>query len=102
MTVFAGVFLATYFLTPGLTRSFFESLSDPLSQRCLQVCQTLMAEAKLDPKSVDVVLLVGGMTRVPRSGTLRPGGQKNSAGRDGLWRLDSSASARWAFPWPAA
>ncbi|QSQ22128.1 Hsp70 family protein [Pyxidicoccus parkwayensis] len=48
-----------------LTRSFFETLSEPLSRRCLEVCQGVMQEAKMDPRSVDVVLLVGGMTRVP-------------------------------------
>ncbi|MCP3169003.1 Hsp70 family protein [Myxococcus qinghaiensis] len=48
-----------------LTRSFFETLSEPLSRRCLEVCQGVMREAKMDPRSVDVVLLVGGMTRVP-------------------------------------
>ncbi|NMO21946.1 Hsp70 family protein [Pyxidicoccus fallax] len=48
-----------------LTRSFFETLSEPLSRRCLEVCQSVMREAKMDPRSVDVVLLVGGMTRVP-------------------------------------
>ncbi|WP_426744419.1 Hsp70 family protein [Myxococcus faecalis] len=48
-----------------LTRSFFETLSEPLSRRCLEVCEGVMREAKMDPRSVDVVLLVGGMTRVP-------------------------------------
>jgi molecular chaperone DnaK len=49
----------------ALTRDFFESLSDPLSMRCLEVCQKVMADAKLDPKAIDAVMLVGGMTRVP-------------------------------------
>jgi molecular chaperone DnaK len=49
----------------ALTRDFFESLSDPLSKRCLEVCQRVMEEAKQDPKSIDAVMLVGGMTRVP-------------------------------------
>ncbi|RKH45380.1 Hsp70 family protein [Corallococcus sicarius] len=52
-------------INTALTRSFFETLSEPLSRRCLEVCKTVMAEAKMDPRSVDVVLLVGGMTRVP-------------------------------------
>jgi molecular chaperone DnaK len=52
-------------LDTALTRDFFETLSEPLSRRCLEVCQAVMAEAKMDPRSVDVVLLVGGMTRVP-------------------------------------
>ncbi len=49
----------------ALTRPFFESLSEPLSKKCLEVCQRVMADAGLDPKAVDAVLLVGGMTRVP-------------------------------------
>jgi molecular chaperone DnaK len=48
-----------------LTRSFFETLSEPLSRRCLEVCHAVMNDAKMDPRAVDVVLLVGGMTRVP-------------------------------------
>ncbi|AEI64163.1 Hsp70 family protein [Corallococcus macrosporus] len=48
-----------------LTRAFFETLSEPLSRRCLEVCESVMREAKMDPHAVDVVLLVGGMTRVP-------------------------------------
>jgi molecular chaperone DnaK len=48
-----------------LTRSFFETLSEPLSRRCLAVCEGVMRDAKMDPRAVDVVLLVGGMTRVP-------------------------------------
>jgi molecular chaperone DnaK len=49
----------------ALTRAFFETMSEPLSRRCLSVCQQVMAEANMDPKSMDAVLLVGGMTRVP-------------------------------------
>jgi molecular chaperone DnaK len=49
----------------ALTRAFFHTLSEPLSRRCLDVCQRTMKEAKVDPKSMDAVLLVGGMTRVP-------------------------------------
>ncbi|XXF77689.1 Hsp70 family protein [Myxococcaceae bacterium GXIMD 01537] len=49
----------------ALTRAFFEQLSEPLTRRCLEVCEAVMSEAKMDPRSVDVVLLVGGMTRVP-------------------------------------
>ena len=52
-------------LDTTLTRQFFEQLSEPLSRRCLKICEQVMAEANLDPKTVDAVLLVGGMTRVP-------------------------------------
>jgi len=52
-------------ITTALTRSFFETLSDPLSRRCLDVCEELMRSAGLGANSMDAVLLVGGMTRVP-------------------------------------
>lgn len=52
-------------LDTALTRPFFETLSEPLTRRCMAVCQKLMTEARLEPQSVDVILLVGGMTRVP-------------------------------------
>jgi len=52
-------------LETALTRPFFEQLSDPLSRRCLAVCERLMADAKLSRTDVSAVLLVGGMTRVP-------------------------------------
>jgi molecular chaperone DnaK len=52
-------------LETALTRDFFEQLIAPLSKRCLDVCASVMKEARMDPRSVDTVLLVGGMTRVP-------------------------------------
>ncbi|MGZ3457945.1 MAG: Hsp70 family protein, partial [Archangium sp.] len=52
-------------LETALTRPFFEQLVAPLSKRCLEVCESVMKEARMDPRSVDAVLLVGGMTRVP-------------------------------------
>ncbi|MCP3105172.1 Hsp70 family protein [Myxococcus sp. K15C18031901] len=61
----AGQGKRTTDLETVLTRSFFETLSEPLSRRCLEACESVMREARMDPRSVDVVLLVGGMTRVP-------------------------------------
>jgi molecular chaperone DnaK len=52
-------------LETALTRSFFSQLCEPLSQRCLEVCQSVMKDARMEPSAVDSVLLVGGMTRVP-------------------------------------
>jgi molecular chaperone DnaK len=52
-------------LETALTRDFFETLSRPLSERCLSVCQQTLREAEVEPTSMDAVLLVGGMTRVP-------------------------------------
>jgi molecular chaperone DnaK len=52
-------------LTTTLTRHFFEILSEPLSRRCLHVCEEVMVEGHMSPSSIDALLLVGGMTRVP-------------------------------------
>jgi molecular chaperone DnaK len=52
-------------LETALTRQFFEQLCEPLSKRCIAVCEAVMKEARMDPRSVGAVLLVGGMTRVP-------------------------------------
>jgi molecular chaperone DnaK len=52
-------------LETALTRQFFEQLCEPLSKRCIAVCESVMKEAGMDPHAVDTVLLVGGMTRVP-------------------------------------
>jgi molecular chaperone DnaK len=49
----------------SLSRQAFETLVEPLSVRCLQTCEALMTEAHANPRDFDVVLLVGGMTRVP-------------------------------------
>ena len=49
----------------ALTRAFFEALSEPLSRRCLDVCERVLREAGLERGQLDAVLLVGGMTRVP-------------------------------------
>jgi len=48
-----------------LTRAFFETLSEPLSRRCVEVCQAVMSDAQIAPRAVDALLLVGGMSRVP-------------------------------------
>jgi molecular chaperone DnaK len=52
-------------LQTALTRDFFDAVSQPLSERCMDVCKQVMLEAKVEPSAVDAVLLVGGMTRVP-------------------------------------
>ena len=48
-----------------LTRDFFEQLSAPLTERCVQVCERVMRDANFERGSIDAVMLVGGMTRVP-------------------------------------
>src|SRR5436305_227748 len=49
-----------------LTRSELESMTKDLVDRCLQVCEQVMGEAKVKPNAFGEVLLVGGQTRMPR------------------------------------
>jgi len=49
-----------------LTRSDLESVTKDLVDRCLQVCEQVMGEAKVKPNAFGEVLLVGGQTRMPR------------------------------------
>ncbi|ALD20075.1 Fe-S protein assembly chaperone HscA [Hymenobacter sp. DG25A] len=48
-----------------LTRQEFEGLIRPLVERTIVSCRQALADAKLTPKDLDAVLLVGGSTRVP-------------------------------------
>jgi len=52
-------------LSVTLSRTEFEALVEPLVARCLAVTEQMMTEARARPSDLDVVLLVGGMTRVP-------------------------------------
>ena len=49
-----------------LTRSKFESLVDELIQRSLAPCKTAMKDAGVSADDIDEVILVGGMTRMPK------------------------------------
>ena len=48
-----------------ITRNEFERLIDPYVQETVVGCCRAMADAKLDTKQIDRVILVGGSTRVP-------------------------------------
>ncbi|MBM3975735.1 MAG: Fe-S protein assembly chaperone HscA [Planctomycetes bacterium] len=48
-----------------IVRQEFESLIEPLIQRSLDCCKRALVDAKLEPVSIDEVVLVGGSTRVP-------------------------------------
>ncbi|GGE97429.1 Fe-S protein assembly chaperone HscA [Hymenobacter cavernae] len=48
-----------------LTKAKFNSLIQPLVQRTIDSCRQALTDAKLGPKDLDAVLLVGGSTRVP-------------------------------------
>ncbi|CBI25714.3 unnamed protein product, partial [Vitis vinifera] len=49
-----------------LTRSKFEALVDKLIERTRNPCKSCLKDAGISVKEVDEVLLVGGMTRVPK------------------------------------
>lgn len=49
-----------------LTRAKLESLVEDLIEKVVGPCQTAMRDANLSTKEIDEVVLVGGMTRMPR------------------------------------
>jgi molecular chaperone DnaK len=49
-----------------ISRSKLESLVDELIQRSIAPCKTAMADAKVTAADIDEVILVGGMTRMPK------------------------------------
>src|SRR5438105_14154460 len=49
-----------------LTRAKFEQMVDPLVERCRGPVMQALKDARLKPKDIDEVVLVGGMTRMPR------------------------------------
>ncbi|MBX2817137.1 MAG: molecular chaperone DnaK [Saprospiraceae bacterium] len=51
--------------TLSLSRSQFTLLATPLVDRTLRACQHALQDAKLSPKDIDHVVLVGGSTRMP-------------------------------------
>lgn len=53
-------------LNVKLTRSKLEQLVEELIQRSVGPCQTAMKDAKITKDDIDEVILVGGMTRMPK------------------------------------
>jgi molecular chaperone DnaK len=53
-------------LTEALDRAKFESLVKDLIDRTIEPCRTALRDAALTPQQINQVLLVGGMTRMPR------------------------------------
>jgi len=53
-------------LTLKLTRSKFESLVDDLVERTIEPCRKALKDAGLKANDIDEVILVGGMTRMPK------------------------------------
>jgi molecular chaperone DnaK len=52
-------------LSLTLGRARFEALIEPLVERSFEAVRRCLADARLEPKAIDEVLLVGGTTRVP-------------------------------------
>jgi molecular chaperone DnaK len=53
-------------LQMNVTRAEFERLIDDLIERCRRPVEQALRDAKLSPKDIDEVVLVGGSTRVPK------------------------------------
>ena len=53
-------------LVRALSRTKLEELTEDLIERSLQICRSALNEAGIDPHEIDTVILVGGMTRMPR------------------------------------
>ena len=49
-----------------LSRAKYEQLTDDLIQRTVQPCKAALADAKMSTSDIDEVVMVGGMTRMPR------------------------------------
>jgi molecular chaperone DnaK len=53
-------------LTMKLTRAKLESLVDDLIQKTIKPVESALKDAKLDAHDIDEVIMVGGMTRMPK------------------------------------
>jgi len=53
-------------LVKTLTKAKFEQLCDDLLQRCLEPCKKALKDANLSASDIHEVILVGGMTRMPK------------------------------------
>ncbi|MCD6132803.1 MAG: molecular chaperone DnaK [Deltaproteobacteria bacterium] len=53
-------------LVMKITRAKLESLVDDLIESTFEPCRLALEDAKLKPEDIDYVILVGGMTRMPR------------------------------------
>ena len=53
-------------LQMAMTRAKFEQLVDPLIEKCRGPVVRALADAKMKPSDIDEVVMVGGMTRMPK------------------------------------
>jgi molecular chaperone DnaK len=49
-----------------ITRAYFEAVTSNLVNRCLEPCRKCLKDAGIQAKDLDDVVLVGGMTRMPK------------------------------------
>lgn len=49
----------------ALSKQEFEGLIQPLIDKTIQCCKNALADAKLETKNIDTIVMVGGSTRVP-------------------------------------
>ncbi len=49
-----------------MTRDKLEELTADLIERCVNICRKTLAEADIDKSAIEDVILVGGMTRMPK------------------------------------
>jgi molecular chaperone DnaK len=49
-----------------LTREKLEELTADLIERCVNICRKTLAEADIEKSAIEDVILVGGMTRMPK------------------------------------
>lgn len=57
-------------LNVKITRAQFEKLVDALVQKTIQPCKSCLKDAGVEKKDINEVLLVGGMTRMPKVQTI--------------------------------
>ena len=53
-------------LQRSLTRDALESLCGDLVERCVEICRQTLEDARIEREEIEDVILVGGMTRMPR------------------------------------
>jgi molecular chaperone DnaK len=53
-------------LQKALSREQLEELSEDLIERTVDICRQTLADARLDKEDIEEVVLVGGMTRMPK------------------------------------
>jgi L1 cell adhesion molecule like protein len=53
-------------LYASITRAMFEQLNMDLFEKCMNTVESCLTDAKIDKSSIDVVVLVGGSSKIPK------------------------------------